>query len=81
MSFDRSFTSMYPSGCFTPKSPLLNHPPLNASFVAFKFFRYPFITVLPLNITSPMVFASAGTVFIVTGSLISSSSSPRCCTP
>ncbi|KAF7824968.1 ethylene-responsive transcription factor ERF020-like [Senna tora] len=62
ISFERSFSSMYPSGCFTPKSPLLNHPPLNASCVSFKFFRYPFITVFPLNITSPKVFASAVSV-------------------
>nr|KYP52652.1 hypothetical protein KK1_025393 [Cajanus cajan] len=76
ISFDLSLSSMYPSGCFTPKSPLRYHPPLNAFSVAFKFFRYPHITVLPLHITSPMLLPSAGTLFIVRGSLTSSSSIP-----
>ena len=31
MSLERSLSSMYPSRCFTPKSPLINHPPLYAS--------------------------------------------------
>uniref|UniRef100_A0A0E0CZG2 Uncharacterized protein n=1 Tax=Oryza meridionalis TaxID=40149 RepID=A0A0E0CZG2_9ORYZ len=44
MSFIRSFTSMYPSGCFTPRSPEWYHPPANASAFALGFFSAPYLT-------------------------------------
>ncbi|RYQ81774.1 hypothetical protein Ahy_B10g100378 [Arachis hypogaea] len=81
MSFNLSLISMYPSWCFTPRSPLWNQPSLKTSFVAFKSLRYPLITVFPLNITSPIVFPSFGTLSIVSGSLISISSKPTCGIP
>merc|ERR1712110_128227 len=58
---------MYPSGCMTPKSPDLNHPPWNALVLAESLRKYPFITTPPFIITSPMVLPSRGTGCIVSG--------------
>ena len=68
MSFDRSRISAYPFACHTAKSPVWNHPPANASSVAFWFFKYPFIVTLPRIMISPIVAPSCGTGAKVAGS-------------
>ncbi len=53
----------------------MEQPPAKAFSVEALFLRYPFITTLPRNITSPIVSPSAGTLCIVSGSMTSSASS------
>ena len=49
--------------------------PAKASAVAGGFFRYPFITVLPRSMISPMVAPSRGTGRMVAGSITATASS------
>ncbi|KAL9262340.1 hypothetical protein AKJ16_DCAP20897 [Drosera capensis] len=80
-SFNLSLISKYPSGCITPTSPVLNHPPSMFLAVASGSFKYPSMMEPPRITISPRVTPSCFTLFFVMRSITSTAVRPGVRTP